>query len=104
MSVKKLAVLIIIMFDLIGPIFYKDYVVLIHSSVNIRTGPGTSNIVIGKASKGQLYHIIGEVENWYKIKLFTDNIRYISKSLSAKLNETEIVPQHYAPTEFTARR
>jgi hypothetical protein len=95
MHVKKLVLLIIIMFFFIGFMFARDYVVLIHSGVNIRFRPSTSSIVIGKASKGQLYHFFGEAENWYKITLFTGEVRFISKSLSAKLNETEIVPQHY---------
>ena len=95
MNKKKFFLMLTVIIILTLTVFSKDYVVLIHSGVNIRTGPGTLYIEVGKASKGQLYHFMGETGNWYKIELFSGEIRYVSKSLSAKLGESEILPQHY---------
>lgn len=75
--------------------FCGDYVIPRGSGVYIRTGPSTSRFVIGEASKGEIYNFIAEVDGWYKIELFTGEYRYISKSFSARLKESEVVSQHY---------
>jgi hypothetical protein len=76
------------------PALCADYVVLIQSGVNIRTAPDTSSIVVGEASKGSLYHYSGEVGDWHEITMFTGEKRYISKALSAALDENQILPGH----------
>jgi hypothetical protein len=83
-----------------------EYVVLHHSGVNIRTGPKTTTIVIGEASKGELYHFVDERGSWYVIEMFAGEQRYISKSLSSRLQESHIVQQHYyvLPPEEEKRR
>jgi hypothetical protein len=77
-----------------SPAFCADYVVLIQSGVNIRTAPDSSSIVVGEASKGQLYHYSGEMGDWHEITMFTGEKRYISKALSAALDEDHILPGH----------
>lgn len=76
------------------PALCADYVVLIQSGVNIRTAPDTSSIVVGEASKGQLYHYSGEQGDWHEVTMFTGEKRYISKALSAALDEDHILPGH----------
>jgi hypothetical protein len=78
----------------LSPALAADYVVLIHSGVNIRTAPDTSSVIIGKASKGELYHYAGERDGWFKIRMFNGEERYISKALSAALDESEILSGH----------
>jgi SH3-like domain-containing protein len=77
-----------------SPLLAADYVVLIHSGVNIRTAPDTSSVIIGEASKGQLYQYAGETDGWFKVRMFNGDERYISKPLSAALQKSEILPGH----------
>lgn len=75
--------------------FANEFVVLIHSGVNIRTGANTSSIVIAEASKGELHRFIDESGDWYVIELFSGEQRYISKLLSARLKESQLLPGHH---------
>jgi hypothetical protein len=50
--------------------------------------------VVGEVSKGELYPYTGEEGDWFEIAMFTGEPRFISKALSAKLNESEILPGH----------
>jgi uncharacterized protein YgiM (DUF1202 family) len=77
------------------PTIAKEFVVVIHKGgVNIRTQPDLNSIIICKASKGQLFNYSGETEKFYKIELFTDKSRYISKSLTTRLSEIQLLPGH----------
>lgn len=51
------------------------------STLNIRTGPGTSYPVIGSASEGEKFAIVGERNGWYEIAL-EGNTGWISGSTS----------------------
>lgn len=63
----------------------QDYVVTRTKHVNIRTGPTTKSFVVGKSMKGDIYELIGEEGEWFVIKLFSENPRYINKCCTAKL-------------------
>ena len=63
----------------------QDYVVTRSKRVNIRTAPSTQSYVVGKAMKGDIYEMVGEDGEWYVIKLFSENPRYINKCCSVKL-------------------
>lgn len=77
------------------PLFATEYyIVLHHSGVNIRTGPDFSRVIIGEASKSELYHFRGEEGDFYEIEMFTEEPRYISKSLTSKLEESQLSPGH----------
>lgn len=71
-----------------------DYIVMIASNINIRTGPSTDKLIIGRASKGEIFILVGETDEWYEIVMFSGDHRYIHKSLCAKLNQSELVPGH----------
>jgi cell wall-associated NlpC family hydrolase len=47
-----------------------------YTQVNMRSGPGTSNSIIGKSSQGDLAYIIGINNQWYKV-IWNDTICYI---------------------------
>ena len=47
-----------------------------YTSVNMRSGPGTSHSILGKSSKGDLAYIIGINKQWYKV-IWNDTICYI---------------------------
>lgn len=47
-----------------------------YTSVNMRSGPGTSYSILGKSSKGDLAYIIGINKQWYKV-IWNDTICYI---------------------------
>ena len=72
------------------PLFATEYyIVLHHSGVNIRTGPDFSRVIIGEASKSELYLFRGEKGDFYEIEMFTEEPRYISKSLTSKLEASQ---------------
>lgn len=90
----KLMILSLAAVALATPALCADYVVLIQSGANIRTAPDTSSIVIGEASKGQLYRYSCEKGDWLEITMFTGEKRYISRALSAPLDEGQVLPGH----------
>jgi len=71
-----------------------DYVVVSGFNVNIRTGPGMDRVVIGLAQKGDLFVCSGQTDDWFEIRLFSDDHRYISRSHVYPLTRSQIVPGH----------
>ena len=63
----------------------QEYVVTKTKHVNIRTNPTTRSFVVGQSMKGDIYEMIGEEGEWFVIKLFSENPRYINKCCAAKL-------------------
>ena len=84
----------------------REYVVMISRNINIRTGPGTVHVVVGRAWKGDVFELVGETGNWYIIAMFTGDNRYVSKSWSARLREDQLLPGHAMrlPEEEETRR
>ncbi|MGD6836606.1 SH3 domain-containing protein [Bacillus thuringiensis] len=63
------------------------------SSLRIRTGPNNSHTVLGVLNKGQVVQVVGEVQDWYKIK-FNGKDAYINKDyVSGGTNNTSRPPQ-----------
>jgi len=71
-----------------------DFVVLSHSAVNLRTGPGLDHSVIGRADKGMLFPLVGKAGEWYEIQMFSGVPRYVSRSLCYHLTPDQIIPGH----------
>lgn len=71
-----------------------DFVVLSHSAVNLRAGPGLDTPIIGRADKGTLFPLAGEAGEWYEIRLFSGVPRYVSRSLCYHLTPDQIIPGH----------
>ncbi|MFT0604256.1 SH3 domain-containing protein [Bacillus cereus] len=63
------------------------------SSLRARTGPSMSHPVVSVLNKGQVVQVIGEVQNWYKVK-FNEGFAYINKDyVSRGTNDTSSLPQ-----------
>lgn len=58
----------------------QDYVVMGTPLVNLRTGPSTGAMVIGRAEKGDIFEVVGVEDGWYKIKMFSSKPRYVIKA------------------------
>lgn len=72
----------------------RDFVVLSHFDVNVRTGPGLDRVIVGRAQKGTLFPLVGKSGDWYEVELFSGVPRYVSKSLCYHLTPDQIVPGH----------
>ena len=60
------------------------YVVNCKNSVNVRSGAGTNNGIIGAAPKSYVYQILGKNGSWYKIQYKADTVGYIHESYFSK--------------------
>ena len=93
--IAALAVFLMVLIQLpAAPAAAGEYVVMLSRNINIRTGSGTDRVVVGRAWKGDIFDVVGETGNWYKIYLFSGESRYVSKSWAAKLTEDDLVPGH----------
>lgn len=72
----------------------RDFVVLSHFDVNVRTGPGIDQIIVGRAQKGTLFPFVSESGDWYEVELFSGVSRYVSRSLAYYLTPDQIIPGH----------
>lgn len=73
----------------------QDYVVMGTPLVNLRTGPSTNAMVIGRAEKGDIFRVVGETEGWYRILMFSGEPRYVTKSdFVHPLNRDGLVEGH----------
>jgi hypothetical protein len=63
-----------------APASPQDYVVMGTPLVNLRTGPSTSAMVIGRAQKGDIFRVVGETEGWYEVLLFSGEPRFVVKA------------------------
>jgi hypothetical protein len=72
-----------------------DYVVMGTPLVNIRTGPTTDAMVVGKAQKGDVFRVVREVEDWFEIRMFSGEVRYVTNAdYVYPLTEDQIVEGH----------
>ncbi|HFJ9501360.1 TPA: SH3 domain-containing protein [Bacillus paranthracis] len=63
------------------------------SSLRARTGPSMSHPVVSVMNKGQVVQVVGEVQDWYKIK-FNEGFAYINKDyVSRGKNSTSSLPE-----------
>ena len=73
----------------------QDYVVMGTPLVNLRTGPSTNAMVIGRAEKGDVFRVMGQTEEWYRILMFSGEPRYVTKSeFVYPLKEEQLVAGH----------
>ncbi len=71
-----------------------DFVVLSHSDVNLRAGPGLDHLIIARSDKGMLFPLVGETGEWYEIQMFSGVPRYVSRSLCYHLAPDQIIQGH----------
>ena len=60
------------------------YVVNCKTSVNVRSGAGSSYSIIGTAPKSQVYQILGRSGDWYKVQYNATTVGYIYNNYFAK--------------------
>ena len=73
----------------------QHYVVMGTPLVNIRTGPSTGAMVVGRADKGDIFEVVGEEDGWYKIKMFSSAPRYVIKAdFVYPLGQADLVDGH----------
>jgi hypothetical protein len=66
--------------------------------VNVRGGPGTSSPIVAKARVGDVFELQGRDKKWYKIRMFSVNLRYVHKSLA------EVIPYSVTPPKGVSTR
>jgi hypothetical protein len=73
----------------------QTYVVMGTPHVNVRTGPGTDYVVVGRAQKGDLFHVTGQTDGWWEIRMFSGEPRFVSKEVRVyPLEPTQLVEGH----------
>jgi hypothetical protein len=73
----------------------QDYIVMGTPHVNIRTGPSTDHVVIGRAEKGDIFKVISRAGGWYEIAMFSEDTRYVfAADYVYQLNQETLVPGH----------
>jgi uncharacterized protein YraI len=73
----------------------QDYVVMGTPLVNLRTGPSTNAMVIGRAEKGDVFKVVGETDEWYRILMFSGEARYVTKAdFVYLLSEDDLLEGH----------
>ena len=56
-------------------------------SLNVRSGPGTSYSIIGKLNGGDVVELKAKSNGWYKVKLSSGTIGWVSASYISETNE-----------------
>ncbi|EOP91907.1 hypothetical protein IGM_01967, partial [Bacillus cereus HuB4-4] len=63
------------------------------SSLRMRTGPSLSHSILGVLNYGESVNVVGEVQDWYKVKI-KDKFAYVSKDyVSRGKKNTSVSPQ-----------
>ena len=69
-----------------------QYAEITADRVNIRTGPATSSRIVAKARRGDMFELHGREGNWYRIKMFSPDWRYVHRSLVQRAQYVHAVP------------
>jgi hypothetical protein len=69
-----------------------EYVMMRGDKINIRTGPGLDRAVVALASKGDMFEMVGETDDWYEIVLFTGDHRYVHKFWALEVGDPDSLP------------
>jgi uncharacterized protein YgiM (DUF1202 family) len=85
----------------------QEYIVMGAPTVNIRTGPSTDHVIIGRAGKGDVFKLIAKDGDWLEIGMFSGVHRYVfAGSYVYELTRAQLVPGHRMtlPDSENARR
>ena len=74
-------------FGLTPTVVQAQYLRVTGSSVNVRQGPDVGSTVVGTAGVGDVFYRLGEMGEWYVIKLFSGENRYIHVSLAETMDD-----------------
>jgi hypothetical protein len=82
-------------FIIAGTALCQDYIVMGTPLVNIRTGPGTEYVIVGRADKGDIFRVVGKSEGWYEIAMFSGDTRFVvAADYVYPLSQESLVPGH----------
>lgn len=90
-----LAVLFVLVIFLAPPSAYgADQVKITTDQINIRSGPATSDGIVGTATKGDLFELIKEQDGWYNIRLSNGDTGWVIMTYSTKVAAASNLPQY----------
>lgn len=87
---RKQGLAALFLFGVIPTVVQAQYLRVTGPSVNVRQGPDVGSTIVGTAKAGDIFHRLGKMEEWYVIKMFSGESRYIHASLAE--------PTEYFPT------
>ena len=91
--IKKFIIILSILLFCSGGLFAKNYILLLESGPVVCCQPDRKGRVVGNTTKGQLYTMVGELDNWYMVKLFTNECRYVPKTQSQVIKEDQVTEE-----------
>ncbi len=97
--IRKQSLLALLVFGLTPTASHGQYLRVTGSSVNVRQRPDIGSTVVGTAGAGDIFHSLGKAEEWYVIKMFSGENRYIHASLA----EPAETPSGLPDSEATRR-
>ena len=83
----------------------QTYVVMGTPHVNVRTGPGTEYAVVAQAEKGDIFHVTGQTDGWWEVRMFSGEARFVSKEVRVyPLEPSQLVEEHNMALPVSAVR
>jgi len=94
--IRKQNLVALLLFGFIPTAVHGQYLRVTGSSVNVRQGPDVGSAVVGTAEAGEIFHSLGKTEEWYVIKMFSGEDRYIHASLAEPAESSPAPPDSEA--------
>jgi len=67
------------------------------TTVNLRSGPGTSYDIVGQVSQGDTLTLLAAEGDWYKVQTASGSVCYIAASLASKTGSGTTAPSQTTP-------
>ena len=98
---RRTAVAVVLVLVLVGTLgaaagaWAQEFIVLGTPLVNIRTGPSTGHVIVGRADKGDIFKLISRSGDWLEIAMFSGDHRYVfAAPYVYDLTRAQLVPGH----------
>jgi len=83
---------VLFLFGVIPTVAQAQHLRVTGSSVNVRQEPDLGSTVVGTAKEGDIFNRLGKMEEWYVIKMFSGDSRYIHASLAEPTEDSPTLP------------
>jgi hypothetical protein len=93
---RKQSLAALFLFGVIPTVVQAQNLRVTGSSVNVRQGPDVGSTVVGTAKEGDIFHRLGKTEEWYVIKMFSEENRYIHASMAEPTEDSPTLPDSEA--------
>ncbi|MCB0281741.1 MAG: hypothetical protein H6627_06470 [Calditrichae bacterium] len=103
MKTLKYCIIICVLF-LAAELPAKNYIVLLDSGSLVCCQPDRQGKIIGDGNMGEMYLMLGELEDWYMVQLFTNECRYVPKKLADVIPEEQVFVQFKLPESELQRK